>query len=126
MPVEKCTTPEELQAHYDAVSQKGGHALCIFLYGDDSNPKCEAAKPHIMKTMQANQGANPECTVMACLIKNASDWEGVSDHPWRTSPIFHVTDLPTMILFKGTEEVARASEQAQFEDEEFMTKFSAL
>ena len=87
---------------------------------------CVDVKPFLNKTVEDNQSANPDCTVLIGVVDHRNDWVGVSDHLYRTHPLFKVGGVPTMLLFEGTNELMRVDDQAQFGDEELMKMFVEL
>uniref|UniRef100_A0A7S3SHM9 Thioredoxin domain-containing protein n=1 Tax=Strombidinopsis acuminata TaxID=141414 RepID=A0A7S3SHM9_9SPIT len=106
------------------LAEKSGFLLVIFTGTMDADgsswcPDCVVAKPKIKEVVEAVAGKVK--VIVASVTRN--EWRGNADHPYKKHGVFHVTGVPTMVLFEEENEMARAQNLDDFANEDLLNMF---
>ena len=93
--------PAEFISKFEALLKQGGFLACVITGATNEStgknwcPDCDAAKPYINQTLEANASY----PTLIGLVEERSAWVGRSDHPFKQHPIIKARGVPTMLLF---------------------------
>eukprot|EP00347_Sterkiella_histriomuscorum_P018698 403344517 len=114
-------TPADFQAAFEQVSQEQPFVILYITGGEDAEGKswCPDCIVH-KKAIQENVINQAEGKILRCWVPTREEWKGNNEHPYKANPALKVRGVPSLLLMREGEVVARAETDEDFNNLELL------
>ena len=103
------------------MSAEQPHVILYFTGGEDGDGKswCGDCVVH-KQAIYDNVLSQAEGKILRCWVPTRAEWSGRADHPYKANPMLKVRGVPSLLLMRENEVIARAETDDDFKNIELL------